>query len=168
VKSDSTSPLLLHGIGLLVMDVDGTLTDGGMYVSENGDEFKRFNTKDGMALKRLSKMGFALGFLSSGLGRVMVQRRAEMLGVQRCFVGEGRKLLHLDAWRRELGLEWKQVAYVGDDINDLECLQHAGLSASPSDAHPRVLAAVNVVLEREGGMGCLREFIDRFLDEDHA
>ncbi len=163
----SSSPtLLLRGIGLLVMDVDGTLTDGGMYISENGDEFKRFNTKDGMALKRLSKKGFALGFLSSGLGRVMVQRRAEMLGVQRCFVGEGRKLSHLDAWRRELGLEWQQVAYVGDDINDLECLQHAGLSACPADAHPRVLAAVHVALERDGGMGCVREFIDRFLDED--
>ncbi len=150
-------------IRFLVLDVDGTLTDGGMYISESGDEFKRFNTKDGMAIKHLTKSGFAVAFLSSGLGKVMVQRRAEMLGVTRCFVGEGPKLPILDMWRQELGLSWSEVAYVGDDINDEQCLRHAGLSACPVDAHPHVRSIVHVVLEQRGGEACVREFIDRFI-----
>jgi len=152
-------------IRLLVLDVDGTLTDGGMYISEIGDEFKRFNTKDGMAIKRITRAGFAVAFLSSGLGKVMVQRRADMLGVTRCFVGEGRKLPILDTWRQELGLQWAEVAYIGDDVNDEECLRHVGLSACPADAHPRIRRLVQVVLEQPGGEACVREFIDRFIGE---
>jgi len=152
-------------IRFLVLDVDGTLTDGGMYISENGDEFKRFNTKDGMAIKRMTRAGFPVAFLSSGLGKVMVQRRADMLGVTRCFVGEGRKLPVLDRWRQEIGLEWSEIAYIGDDVNDEECLRQVGLSACPADAHPRIRAMVQVVLAQAGGEACVREFIDRFLGE---
>lgn len=150
-------------IRFLVLDVDGTLTDGGMYISESGDEFKRFNTKDGMAIKHLTRQGFPVAFLSSGLGKVMVQRRADMLGVTHCFVGEGRKFPVLDGWRASLGLQWEEIAYVGDDINDLECMAAVGLSACPADAHPQVLQQAQVTLERSGGQACVREFIDRFL-----
>ncbi len=150
-------------IKFLVLDVDGTLTDGGMYISESGDEFKRFDTKDGMAIKRLCKSGFPVAFLSHGLGKHMVQRRAEMLGVTRCYVGEAPKLPMLDAWRQELGLEWEQIAFIGDDINDAECLGRVGLSACPCDAHPSIRALVTTVLERPGGHSCVREFIDRYL-----
>jgi 3-deoxy-D-manno-octulosonate 8-phosphate phosphatase (KDO 8-P phosphatase) len=150
-------------IRFLVLDVDGTLTDGGMYISESGDEFKRFNTKDGMAIKHLTKRGFPVAFLSSGLGKVMVQRRADMLGVTRCFVGEGAKLPILDAWRTELGLSWNEIAYIGDDVNDQECINQVGFSACPGDAHPSIRSTVNVVLEQPGGQACVREFIDQYL-----
>jgi 3-deoxy-D-manno-octulosonate 8-phosphate phosphatase (KDO 8-P phosphatase) len=152
-------------ICFLVMDVDGTLTDGGMYISENGDEFKRFNTKDGMALKRLSKKNFPLGIISSGLGKVMVQRRAAMLGIPHVFVGEGSKLDILDRWLSDLGLQRNQVAYIGDDVNDLEIMEAVGFSACPADAVPSVKEQVDVVLDLDGGQACVREFIDRF--EEH-
>ena len=152
-------------IRLLVFDVDGTLTDGGMYLSESGDEFKRFHTQDGMALKRLARHGVPVGLLSSGLGRVMVQRRAEMLGLPHCFVGDVPKLPVLDGWRREHGLDWAEVAYVGDDVNDLEAIAAAGFTACPADAVARVRAAVDVVLGRRGGEGVAREFIDRFIGD---
>lgn len=152
-------------IRLLVFDVDGTLTDSGMYISESGDEFKRFHTRDGMAMKRLVRHGVPVGLLSSGLGKVMVQRRAEMLGLPFCQVGDQPKLPILDAWRQELGLDWEEVAYVGDDVNDLACMAAAGFSACPADAVPRVCEAVDVVLERKGGDAAGREFIDRFIGD---
>ena len=159
------SPTPPKPIRLLVLDVDGTLTDGGMYLSESGDEFKRFNTKDGMALKRLVRHGVSVGLLSSGLGKVMVQRRAAMLDIPYCFVGDKPKLPILDGWRIELGLEWAEVAFVGDDVNDLTCLDAAGFSACPADSVDRVLSAVDVVLENKGGEGCAREFVDRFIGD---
>jgi YrbI family 3-deoxy-D-manno-octulosonate 8-phosphate phosphatase len=152
-------------IRLLVFDVDGTLTDSGMYLSESGDEFKRFHTRDGMAMKRLERHGVPVGLLSSGLGKVMVQRRAEMLGLSYCEVGDVPKQPILDAWRTALELEWSEVAYVGDDVNDLECIRAVGFSACPSDAVARVRAAVDVVLERRGGDAVAREFIDRFIGD---
>lgn len=152
-------------IRLLVFDVDGTLTDSGMYLSESGEEFKRFHTRDGMAMKRLARRDVAVGLLSSGMGKVMVQRRAEMLGLPYCHVGDVPKLPILDRWRQELELDWEEVAYVGDDVNDLECIAAVGFSACPADAVPRVREAVDVVLERVGGDAAGREFIDRFIGD---
>jgi 3-deoxy-D-manno-octulosonate 8-phosphate phosphatase KdsC-like HAD superfamily phosphatase len=80
-------------------------------------------------------------------------------------VGDVPKLPVLDGWRRELGLDWAEVAYVGDDVNDLEAIAAAGFTACPADAVARVRAAVDVVLERRGGEGVAREFIDRFIGD---
>jgi YrbI family 3-deoxy-D-manno-octulosonate 8-phosphate phosphatase len=151
---------------MLVLDVDGTLTDGGMYYSEQGDEFKRFNSRDGMAIRRLCRGGFQVAFLSGGLGRQMAQRRAEMLAVQHCYVGERPKPETLAEWREALGISWEEIAYIGDDVNDLAVMSMVGFSACPNDAMDVVKAEVDVVLDKRGGDACVREFIDRFLYEE--
>lgn len=150
-------------IRLLVLDVDGTLTDGSVYISETGDEFKRYDVKDGRGIIEVQRTGVRVAFLSASTSRHTVLRRAEMLGVDLCHVGSGDKRAILDAWLDDLGLTPGQVAFIGDDVNDLTAVRHVGLSACPSDAVDVVKRAVDVVLERPGGHGCVREFIDRFL-----
>lgn len=153
-------------IGLLALDIDGVMTDGGMYVSERGDELKKFNTKDGMAIKHLVRTGTEVAFVSSSTHRAIIDARAQRLEVRRVHAGKGHKHEIVDAWRRELGLRWDEVAFVGDDVNDLPVLREVGLSACPADATEAVRREVTVVLDRPGGGGCVRELVDRFLAED--
>jgi len=148
-------------IKFLVLDVDGTLTDGGIYISENGDEMKKFNTKDGMGIKNLLKSGIEVGFISAAISKKIVHHRAAMLGVKYCYAGNGDKLEILGGWLDELDLSFDDVAFIGDDINDVRIMQGVGLSAAPFDALEEVKNAANIVLEKKGGQGCVREFIDR-------
>ena len=153
----------IRNIQLVVTDVDGTLTDGGMYITEKGDHFKRFHTRDGMAAKLLKQAGKKVGIMSHSVVTSMVEERARMLDIPYCFAGKGDKLEVLDQWREELGLEWKQVAYIGDDINDLSVLKKVGFSACPADAVHAVKQTVDVVLSRKGGEACFREWVDEWL-----
>lgn len=150
-------------IRFLVCDIDGVLTDGGMYYSESGDEFKRFNTKDGLGIKTLTARNFPVAFLSSGINKKLIQRRADLLGVQFVHVGLEKKVAILETWRKKLGLDWSEIAYIGDDVNDLEVMMLAGVAACPSDAVPAIREISSLVLKTKGGEGCVREFIDRFL-----
>jgi YrbI family 3-deoxy-D-manno-octulosonate 8-phosphate phosphatase len=156
----------LKTIKLLVLDVDGVLTDGGMYFTESGDQFKKFNTKDGMAILHLTKKNFPVAIISSGFKADLVQRRAEMLGIQYCFVNRDPKIETLKSICDELNLELDNVAFVGDDINDLELINNVGFTACPRDAVNVVKSNVDVVLNNKGGEGCVRELIDFYiLDE---
>ena len=148
-------------IKFLVLDVDGTLTDGGIYISEKGDEMKKVNTKDGMGIKNLLKAGVEVGFISASISKKLVHHRAAMLGVKYCYAGNANKLDILSQWLDELDLGFKDVAFIGDDINDALIMQEVGLSAAPSDALSEVRNVANIVLEKQGGHGCVREFIDR-------
>lgn len=150
-------------IKLLALDVDGTLTDGGIYVLESGEQFRKFNAKDGLGVKRAVAQGLNVGIISHSLADGMIIKRAEMMGVTRCYVGQAPKLEVLNGWCRELAIGLEQVAYIGDDVNDLPVIQAVGLSACPADASAPVLAACDVVLTKCGGEGCVREFLDRFL-----
>ena len=150
-------------IQFLILDVDGTLTDGGMYFTESGDLMKKYNTKDGMAIKGLTKAGFQVGIISHSHQSNMVETRAKMLGIQNVYVGAESKLIILDSWLKELKLNRKQVAYIGDDINDTEIMESVGLSACPRDAIKSIQTLSDIVLEREGGKACVREFIDEYL-----
>lgn len=150
-----------NDIKFLVLDVDGTLTDGGIYISENGDEMKKFNTKDGMGIKNLLKSGVEVGFISAAISKKIVHHRAAMLGVKYCYAGNANKVEILSQWLDELDLSFKEVAFIGDDINDALIMQEVGLSAAPSDALGEVRSIANIVLEKKGGQGCIREFIDR-------
>ena len=154
-----------ESIEFVVLDVDGVMTDGGMYYTENGDQIKKFNTKDGRALMRLKKYGFKTGFLSSGITHHMIQNRAEVLGVDKVHVGRDKKIDILKKWCAELSLNLSQVAYIGDDINDLDVIEHVGLSACPADAVHEVKRAVQIVLHKNGGEGCVREFVEDYLFE---
>ncbi len=147
----------------LVTDIDGVLTDGGMYYTESGDEFKKFNTKDGMAIKGLISDGYNVGFLSSGTNSNIINNRAKTLGVQYVLAGTWKKLEQLQKWCEELNISIKNVAYIGDDINDLEVIKAVGLSACPADAVDIIKKESDIVLSRKGGDACLREFVDNFI-----
>jgi 3-deoxy-D-manno-octulosonate 8-phosphate phosphatase (KDO 8-P phosphatase) len=150
-------------IKLLVLDIDGVLTDGGMYYTENGDELKKFNTKDGLAIKGLVKKGMQIAFLSNGKNNKLIESRAKLLGVQKTYVGFAEKETVLDKWVKELKISYKNVAYVGDDINDLKVIVKAGFSACPADATDAIKQKASIVLTRNGGDACVREMIDNYL-----
>ncbi len=150
-------------IKLLILDVDGTMTDGGIYIMEDGKQFKKFNSRDGMGIKLLQKAGIEVGLISNGKTSSMIATRAEMLGIRKCYVGELPKMEVLKAWLDEEGLDFAQVCMVGDDINDLPVMEKAGLSACPADAVRIVKEKVDIVLQLKGGEGCIRELADDYL-----
>jgi YrbI family 3-deoxy-D-manno-octulosonate 8-phosphate phosphatase len=153
----------LDKIKLLILDVDGVMTDGGMYVSENGDQMKRYNTQDGMGIMHLTKSNFQVGIISSGFTNNMVQKRAELLGIQNCYVGRDPKIEILKDWCKKLNLKLEEVAIIGDDINDLEIMKNVGLAVCPSNAVNSVKSICHIILSKKGGDGCVREFIDNYL-----
>jgi len=155
-----------YNIRLLILDVDGTLTDGGIYIMEDGSQFKKFNSRDGMGIRLLQKAGIEVGIISNGKTTSMVQARADMLGMTRVYVGEAKKMDVLEAWMTEMGIGLDQVGMVGDDINDLPVMEKAGLSACPADAVKAVKEKADIVLQLKGGEGCVRELIDNYLLAD--
>jgi YrbI family 3-deoxy-D-manno-octulosonate 8-phosphate phosphatase len=148
----------------LVSDVDGVMTDGGIIYTENGDEMKKFNAKDGLAIIRLVRGGINVGFLSSGFTNNIVEKRAKLLGVQYVYVGTWKKLEVLEKWCNEQNIGLENVAYIGDDNNDLPIIENVGLSACPADASTEIKKAVNIILRSKGGKACVREFIDTYLN----
>lgn len=150
-------------VKLLVIDVDGVMTDGGMYFTEAGDQMKKFNTKDGMAIIALTKSNFQVAIISSGFKGEAIKARSEMLGIQFCYVGRDPKLGILDEHLKTLGLDYENVAIIGDDINDLPIMQKIGLSICPKDAVKEVKKACDIILTTNGGQACVREFIDNYL-----
>jgi 3-deoxy-D-manno-octulosonate 8-phosphate phosphatase (KDO 8-P phosphatase) len=152
-------------IRMLVMDVDGVLTDAGMFYTESGDEFKKFNAKDGMAIRNLSKNGFKLGIISSGFNKTIIERRAELLGIQHVYLGTDEKLEVLKSWCKKLNISLNEIAFIGDDINDVQLMKAVGFSACPADAIDRVKEIADLVLSKKGGKGCVREFVDDYLTQ---
>jgi 3-deoxy-D-manno-octulosonate 8-phosphate phosphatase (KDO 8-P phosphatase) len=153
----------LKEIKLLILDVDGVMTDGGMYFAESGEQMKKFNTKDGMAIIHLTKNDFQVAIISSGFKGEAVKSRAQMLGIQHCHVTREPKMDVLKGICKELNIELNQVAIVGDDINDLEVMRNVGVSFAPRDAVSVVKKQVDIILEKRGGEGCVRELIDQYL-----
>lgn len=142
----------------LVTDFDGVHTDGTVMVSQNGGESVRCNRRDGMGVEMARKQGLSVLILSKEMSRV-VEMRAKKLGVE-CIHGCDDKLSALLAWLESKQLHWDDIAYVGDDINDLDCLQLAGLSICPADAVARVHQCADLRLKSPGGAGCIREIVD--------
>ncbi len=153
----------IEKIKLLILDVDGVMTDGGMYFTENGDQIKKYNTKDGMAIRHLTTKDFQVAIISSGFQPGMVEKRAEMLGIQNCIVSRDPKIDLLKKMCAEMNLELENVAIIGDDINDLDIIKKCGFSACPADAVEVVKSNVDLILKNKGGQGCVREFIDLYL-----
>lgn len=150
--------------GLILLDADGTLTDGGMYYTEKGDQIKRFNVKDGMIIHRLiRRQGVLFGLISSGSAGNILRTRAETIGIQKLYFGTRRKVDVIDEWLSELKMTWEDVAYAGDDLNDLEVIKRAGFTACPRDAVRPVKEASQTILTRNGGQGCIREFLEDIL-----
>ena len=156
-------------VRLVLTDVDGVLTDAGMYYSERGDELKKFNTRDGKGLELLRLAGIKTGIITAE-STAMVANRARKLRLDHLFQGVADKLSALQTLLAETGLTASEVAYIGDDVNDVEVLQAAGLSACPADAVPAAKAAAFYHCGAKGGEGCVREFAEKILQarrEDH-
>lgn len=153
----------LDKIKLLVLDVDGVMTDGGMYFLPSGEQFKKFNAKDGMAIIHLTKNDFQVAIISSGFKGEAVEARANLLGIQHCTVNREPKLDRLTKLCTDLSLELENVAIIGDDINDLEVMRAVGLSVAPKNAVDVVKSEAQIILNTNGGEGCVREFIDYYL-----
>ena len=156
------SPKTLQSIRLLATDVDGVLTDGGMYYAESGDEWKKFNTRDGMGLKLLQQAGIITAIVTRERTK-LVTRRAEKLAIPELHQGVLDKLSLVREMAARYGLTLSQVAYIGDDINDLEALKAVGFSATPADGMPQIIAAVDYVCQRKGGEGAVREISELIL-----
>jgi len=153
----------LKKLKLLILDVDGVMTDAGMFFTENGDQIKKYNAKDGMAIMALKKHGVDVGIISSGFKLEMVKARAELLKIEHLYVGRDPKIDVLNAWCEKLNIDLSEVGIIGDDINDLLVMKSVGFSAAPADAVPVVKEQVDLVLQNKGGKGCVREFIDYYL-----
>lgn len=160
---NSPLPSSPPGIEFLVMDCDGVLTNGEMIFTREGDEIKHFHAKDGLGIKRMHKAGIKTGIISAGSSTGLVERRAEMLGIQRVYVGKKAKWEVLQGWLQEENIAAEKVAYIGDDLSDLPVLQRVGFSACPADAVREVKNYCSVTLSRDGGKGCVRELIDDYL-----
>lgn len=152
-------------IKLFLCDVDGTLTDGGMYYSETGDEQKKFNTRDGMGFQLLREAGIKTGIITSENTHI-VENRAKKLKLDylRQSKRDGGKVAAAQEICDELGITLSEVAYIGDDINCYDLLAKVGVAACPADAMPKVKAIPGIhVMTRKGGEGCVREFISLIL-----
>ena len=149
-------------IKLFLSDVDGTLTDGGMYYSESGDEVKKFNTRDGMGFQLLREAGIKTGIITSEDTHI-VANRAKKLKVDFLHQGKrnGGKLVVAKEICGQLGITLDEVAYIGDDINCMELLEAVGVKACPGDACEEVKDIPGMmVMKKNGGEGCVREFIE--------
>lgn len=152
-------------VKLFLCDIDGTLTDGGMYYSENGDELKKFNTRDGVGFNLLKEKGIKTGIITSE-NRDLNIRRAEKLRVDYLRQGkrDGGKLQVTNEICQELGISLEEVAYIGDDVNCYDILSHVGLAACPYDACSMVKRIPGIhIMSRKGGDACVREFIDNLI-----
>ncbi|MGA6826557.1 KdsC family phosphatase [Nitrospira sp. NS4] len=152
----------LRAIRLFATDVDGVLTDAGMYYAESGDEWKKFNTRDGMGIKLLQKAGFITAIVTQERTKI-VARRAEKLAISEVHQGVMDKLTLIREMAGRHGLSLGEVAYIGDDVNDLESLRAVGFSAAPADGMPVVCAAVDYVCRKKGGEGAVREIVELLL-----
>jgi YrbI family 3-deoxy-D-manno-octulosonate 8-phosphate phosphatase len=156
-KSDKKPDYDFTKIKLLVTDVDGVLTDAGMYYSETGDELKKFNTRDGMGIFILADQYNIQTVIITRERTDIVARRAKKLKIQHCYQGVLNKSETLIKLLREMKLKENEVAYVGDDINDLEVLQLVGFSFCPSDAEDEIKEICGYICEKKGGEGVVRE-----------
>ena len=146
-------------VRLLCVDVDGVLTDAGMYYGPDGEVLKKFNTRDGMGLARLREAGVAVAIIS-GEDSAIIHARAAKLKIDDVFCGASNKRLAIEELCSRHRLEFSEVAFIGDDLNDLPALECVGLPCAVADAAEPVQAIAHYVTRRRGGDGAVREVCD--------
>lgn len=152
-------------IKLIVLDVDGTLTDGKLYMDDKDNSLKAFDVKDGFAIAQWIKFGGMVAIIT-GKTSVIVKRRVEELGIQELVQGAGNKVKELYKVLEKYGIALEETAYMGDDINDLGVMSIVNIAAAPKNAVKEVLERVNFISEKNGGDGAVREFIEYLMKEN--
>lgn len=147
-------------IKLLITDCDGVLTDGGVYYGEQGEILKKFNIRDGMGVERLRKLADVQTGIITGEVSPSVAKRAEKLQIAELHLGIKDKLKVLMQIMVNKNLTTDNIAYIGDDVNDIEIMQQVGLTACPADAISFTKNIADYVCESKGGEGCFREFAE--------
>ena len=153
-------------IKLIVLDVDGCLSDGGLIYSAEGVESKAFNVKDGLGISSWIKLG-NMAAIITGRESAIVKRRAEELGIQHLFQGVHDKERVLEELQASLGLQLYEIAAIGDDLNDYDMLSKVGRSFTPNNGVKEIQAIVETTLSCLGGHGAVREMIDMLVDENN-
>ena len=161
------SQAALRRIRLLIVDVDGVLTDGRVYLGPSGGEWKSFHVHDGLALARAVAVGFPVAVVSSRSSEAVARRCAE-LGLTEVHQGVGDKLAAYETLLRRHGYQHPEVACMGDDLADLPVLRRVGLATAPADAVPEVRQVAHWVSRRPGGRGAVREVLEGLLRARNA
>lgn len=143
-------------IRLVAFDVDGVLTDGGLYIGDNGVEYKAFYSRDGHGMRMLMDSGIAIGIIT-GRNSQLVSDRMNALGVRHVYQGRRDKRPAFESLREETGLSAEQIAFVGDDVMDLPVMLSAGLAIAVADAHPLVIEHAHWQTPNPGGRGAVRD-----------
>lgn len=152
----------LQKIKLLAMDVDGTLTNAKVYYSKNGEEFKKFSIRDGMGIELLRRNDIMCAIVTSENSQIVIAR-ANKLKIEHLILGSHNKKRDIIDLAKNLNLELDEVAFIGDDVNDIHPMQIVGASACPADSVEEVKKIVDYVCTRNGGNGAVREFCDLIL-----
>lgn len=155
----------MNDIKLILTDIDGVWTDGGMYYDQQGNEWKKFHTYDSAGVLFAHKAGIPVGIIT-GEDTQIVKRRAEKLHVDYLMQGVSDKLSAVRRLCQELGISLKEIAYIGDDLNDIELLQHVGIAGVPASAPRYIRRLATVQLSKKGGEGVFREFVEAILPLD--
>ena len=162
MEKDSALEDRMKRIRLLVLDVDGVLTDGGIYMGPDGEAMKRFDIKDGLGIALWHRVGGMTAILT-GRSSKIVENRAKELHISVVRQGCIDKRAAYEEMKAELKLSDEEIAYIGDDIIDLPVMKRVGLPVAVADAVPEVRAAAHIVAERSGGRGAIRETVERIL-----
>ena len=150
-------------VKLFLSDVDGTLTDGGMYYSEKGEILKKFNTKDGMGIELLHNTSIKTIFVT-GENSKIVKKRAKKVNADDCYINIKQKEKIFSSICRKFNVKPSNIAYIGDDVNDLKIMKLVGLTACPSDADNQIKLISDLKCKKSGGNGVFREFANVILD----
>lgn len=150
----------MENIRLFVMDVDGTLTDGKIYMSNTGEIFKVFSVKDGYAIKNMLPQMNILPVIITGRSSKILELRCMELSVKFLYQNIQNKVDILDKLLKELKLTFSNVAYIGDDLNDLECMKLAAIRGCPNDAAPEIVELSDFISVKNGGAGAVRDFVE--------
>ncbi|MBT3047377.1 MAG: 3-deoxy-manno-octulosonate-8-phosphatase KdsC [gamma proteobacterium symbiont of Ctena orbiculata] len=151
------------GVKLVIFDVDGVLTDGGLFLGDDGQEYKSFNSRDGHGMKMLQKTGVVIGIITGRTSEV-VRIRMESLGIEHVYQGKHDKLPAYEELRDKLGLSDAEIAYVGDDVVDLPIMRRVGLAIAVNDAHPFVVQHAHWQTPHNGGRGAARDVCELVLE----
>ena len=152
-------------IKMIIFDVDGTLTDGKINMSADGELFKGFNVKDGYRIIDLKNHDIIPAIIT-GRSSEIVLRRAKELKIEEIYQNISNKIVAYEELKAKYGLKDEEIAYMGDDVNDLDCIKKCGLAGCPCDAVDEIIDYCDFVSKRRGGDGAAREFLDKIIEQN--